>query len=155
MIMTNVNEGSRSVKRAGRRIVGSTKEGDYARARASAKTLVHGIESSRNRAAESAKKDPNFGKKILARIEASKKKKEMPKEDPKLKRQGVYDSIEIDRTEFMQKLIESAANYEAKYKLDEALIGKQGKLDVNKNGKLDSADFKMLRGSKKKKKKKM
>ena len=33
------------------------------------------------------------------------------------------------------------------------LVGKQGKLDKNKNGKLDSRDFKMLRASKKKNKK--
>ena len=31
------------------------------------------------------------------------------------------------------------------------MTGKQGKLDMNKNGKLDGADFAMLRGKKKKK----
>jgi hypothetical protein len=39
----------------------------------------------------------------------------------------------------------------AKKSMKESLKGGQGKLDVNKNGKLDSADFKMLRAGKKKK----
>jgi hypothetical protein len=37
---------------------------------------------------------------------------------------------------------------EMKKKIDEKLVGKQSKIDKNKNGKIDSEDFKLLKKNK-------
>lgn len=59
---------------------------------------------------------------------------------------GVDDSVVRERVDGKLSEILGVDNYE--YKKGGKLVGNQKKLDVNKNGKLDAEDFKMLRGKK-------
>jgi hypothetical protein len=59
---------------------------------------------------------------------------------------GVDDSVVRERVDGKLSEILGVDNYE--YKKGGKLVGKQKNLDVNKNGKLDAEDFKMLRGKK-------
>jgi hypothetical protein len=58
---------------------------------------------------------------------------------------GNYSDLE----DAMQMAKTYGMTYQGKYKKGGNLIGKQKNLDLNKNGKLDSEDFKMIRGNKK------
>jgi hypothetical protein len=59
---------------------------------------------------------------------------------------GVDDSVVRERVDGKLSEILGVDNYE--YKKGGKLVGKQKNLDVNKNGKLDAEDFKILRGEK-------